>query len=227
MNPPATGTKGNRVIHVAVVEDHVLVMDAVLDKLKDLPDIKVVGTANHGSQLHELVRTKSPDVVVLDIGMATGNFEPISAVRALLRSFPNVQILILTGYSNTTLIRELVRAGARGYVLKSDDLSTHLPQAVRMLYDGKKFFSPVVSDVLLSEDDRLELTEREREALCLLAKGYQNQRIAEMLGVSTNRIRNLLSVVYEKLGISESDQSINPRVMAVNKAHEIGLILEN
>jgi len=101
-------------ITVAVIEDHPLVMKAVIDELSKQPDIKVVGTAGHGSELPRLVRETSPDVVILDLGMVGGNFEPISAVTSLLHENPNVRILVLTGYDDEVYMRKLVEAGRLG-----------------------------------------------------------------------------------------------------------------
>ena len=123
-------------IRVIAIEDHPLMLKIVVDELDAMPDIKVVGTADHGSKLMALVREKSPDVVVLDIGMSTGVFDPISAVRNVLQTFPQVHFLILTGNDNRTYIQELVAAGALGYILKSDDISLSLPLTVRAVSNG-------------------------------------------------------------------------------------------
>src|SRR4030042_3442940 len=128
-------------IRVALIEDHPLMVKAILDERSNQPDIKVVGTANHGSELPKLVRETSPDVVILDLGMSSGNFEPISAVRSLLQEHPKVRILVLTGYDDEVYIRQIVDAGALGYVLKSDDLSLMLPKGVQRVYEGKRFRS--------------------------------------------------------------------------------------
>ena len=87
-------------IRVIAIDDHPLMLKAVVDELSAKPDIEVVGTANHGSKLMALVREKLPDVVILDIGMSTGVFDPIFAVKSVLQVFPQVHFLILTGYDN-------------------------------------------------------------------------------------------------------------------------------
>ena len=125
-------------IRVAVVEDHPLMLQAVVRDLEAHEDIAVVGTAVHGAELHRLVRECFPDVVILDLGFA-GGFEPVGAVRALRQTHPRVQVLVLTAYDNAVWVRELLAAGVRGYVLKSDDLSLRLPEGMRAVHRGERF----------------------------------------------------------------------------------------
>ena len=114
-------------IRVAIIEDHPLMLKAIEDELHGLPDIQVVATANHGSELPKLVRERTPDVVILDLGMSTGVFEPINAVRMTIQTNPDIRILVLTGYDDDIYIREIVAARAHGYVLKRSLSITHAP----------------------------------------------------------------------------------------------------
>jgi DNA-binding NarL/FixJ family response regulator len=199
-------------------------LKAIVDQLEPQHDIKIVGTSNRGSQVHQLVRTTAPDVVILDLGMSNEIFEPISAVRELRRNHPNVQVLVLTGYDDELYVREITKAGARGYLLKSDDFSLNLPRAVRAVYRGDRHYSPAVVDKLLSGgESQHDFTEQELAAIRLLAKGLMNERIGEAIGVSERRVRNILTAVYAKMGIQE-EVGINPRVAAVIKAREMGLL---
>jgi two-component system response regulator NreC len=158
------------IIRVIAVDDHYLILKALEDLLKEHPDIQMVGTSHQGSQLLKLVQEKKPDVAIVDLGMSTDTFDPISSVRALHEQYPNVKVLILTGYDDGLWVRELVTAGASGYMLKSDDFSLSIPQAIRALYQGGKFFSPGVADKLL-DNDLEKLTERELSVLNLLSQG--------------------------------------------------------
>jgi len=213
-------------IKVLVIEDHHLMLKAIVDQLKNEPDIEVVGTSNKGSEVHQLVRALSPDVVVLDLGMSTEVFEPISAVRQLRQNHPNVQILVLTGYDDELYIREIIKAGARGYLLKSDDFSLNLPRAVRAVYRGDLHYSSTVIDKLLTgNNDQHAFTEQELSVIRLLAKGLVNEKIGAALGISERRVRNILTGVYAKMGLQDED-GVNPRVAAVIKAKELRLLLE-
>ena len=212
-------------IRVVVIEDHPLMMKAVLDELASQAGIQVVGTADHGAELARLVRDASPDVVILDLGMTGENFEPISAVRSLLQEHPNVRILVLTGYDDEVYIRQLVDAGAYGYVLKSDNLSLMLPRGVRRLYEGKRFYSEDVVDKLFARQkgEATVLSEQELIVIRLVSGGHTNLSIAQSMNVSEKRVRNLLSSIYSKFGLRETE-AINIRIAAINKARDFGLL---
>ena len=212
-------------IRVIVIEDHPLMLKAILDELSSQPNIQVVGTAVHGAELPRLVREASPDVVILDLGMSGGNFEPISSVRSLLQEFPNVRVLVLTGYDDDVYIRQIVDAGAHGYVLKSDDLSLMLPKGVQRVYEGRRFYSEDVIDKLFvkQKGEAAILSEQELIVLRLAAQGLSNASIAQSMKVSEKRVRNLLSSVYAKFGIHETE-AINVRIAAINRARDLGLL---
>jgi DNA-binding NarL/FixJ family response regulator len=210
-------------IRIIAVDDHPLILKALSDMLKEHPDIQLVATSNQGSQLLRLVREKQPDVAIVDLGMPADSFDPISSVRTIHEQFPNVKVLILTGYDEGLWVRELVKAGASGYMLKSDDFSLSIPQAIRALYRGGKFFSPGIADNLLDNSLDNKLTERELSVLYLLSQGLATEAIASNLGVSEKRVRNLLVSICDKLVVDRAD-GISLRIAAINKARELGLI---
>jgi len=211
-------------IRVVAVDDHPLVLKAVVQELENCEDITVVGTAPHGSEVHRLVRETEPDVLVLDLGMSTGVFEPASAVKALRSEHPELKILVLTGYDDGAWMRRLIAAGASGYVLKSEDLSLCLGEGVRALYQGRRFYSPAVVDKSF-QTESVSITDQETAILNLVAQWLSNNQISQELGLSANTIRNHLSNLYRKLGI-QSDMGINQRVMAINMARDMGLLDE-
>ena len=210
------------VIRVIAVDDHHLILKAISDLLKEYPDIKLVATSNQGSQLLKLVRDNKPDVAIVDLGMTADTFDPISSVRTLHDQYPNVKVLILTGYDDGLWVRELVKAGASGYMLKSDDFSLSIPQAIRALYQGYKFFSPGVADKIV-DNDLDKLTARELSVINLLSQGLATEAIAKNLGVSEKRVRNVLVIICDKLAVDKAE-GVSPRVTAINKARELGLI---
>ena len=210
-------------IQVVAIEDHPLMLKAILQELEAQPDIQVVGTATHGAELHRLVRQKSPDVVVLDLGMSTGEFEPIAAVKALRQTHPDVQILVLTGYDDGVWVRELISAGAKGYVLKNDDLSLCLPKGIRAVHRGERFYSPAVTEKYIAYENAAFLTGQELAVLKLGAQSLSSARIGQAMGLSGKTVRNYFSSIYDKLGI-ETDKGINPRMAAISRARDLGLL---
>jgi DNA-binding NarL/FixJ family response regulator len=212
-------------IRVIAIDDHPLVLKMITEEINGAGDMQIVGTANHGSRMLSLVRELSPDVVILDLGMSSGVFEPISAVQQLLQEHPNVKVLILTGNDSPAYIRDLIKVGAMGYMLKFEDLSLELPKAVRTIYNGQRFYSPATTNILFAQNELQtpELTNRELQILRLVAEGHQNERIGEIVGVSGKWVRNVLTGVYNKLDVQGE---VNQRVAAVNKARELGLLPE-
>jgi DNA-binding NarL/FixJ family response regulator len=154
--------------------------------------------------------------------MTTDTFDPISSVKILHEQYPNVKVLILTGYDDGLWVRELVKAGASGYMLKSDDFSLNIPQAIRALHNGRKFFSSDIADKLV-ENDLDKLTPRELSVLHLLSLGLSTEAIANNLGVSEHRVRNVLVAICDKL-VVDRVEGVTLRVAAINKARELGLI---
>ena len=210
-------------IRIIAIDDHPLILKALSDMLKEHPDIQLVATSNQGSQLLKLVREKKPDIVILDLGMTADSFDPISSVRNLHEQHPGVRVLILTGYDDGLWVRELVKAGASGYMLKSDDFSMNIPQAIRALYQGGKFFSPAITDKLFDNSFDDKLTGRELSVLNLLSQGLATDTIANNLGVSEKRVRNLLVSICDKLVVDRTD-GISLRIAAINQARKLGLI---
>ena len=154
--------------------------------------------------------------------MSTNSFEPISAVKNLHEQYPNVKVMILTGYDDGLWVHELVNAGASGYMLKSDDFSLNIPQAIRALHQGGKFFSPGVADKLVV-NALDKLTPRELSVLNLLSQGLSTDMIAKNLGVSEKRVRNVFVIICDKLAVDKAD-GVTLRVAAINKGRELGLI---
>jgi DNA-binding NarL/FixJ family response regulator len=200
-------------------------LKAIVDVLNAHEGIQVVDTATHGSEMQRLVREVKPDVVVLDLGMSTGYFEPVSAIRAVKAANPSLHILVLTGYDDDVLVRSVITAGALGYVLKSDDLSLQLPKGVEHVYQGNRFYSSeVVNKYFASqEDDEIELNDKELVVLKLVAEGHANARIAKMLQISEKRVRAVLTSIYTKFDVHETDET-NVRIAAINKGRELGLL---
>ena len=154
-------------ISVVVIEDHPLMMKAILEELSSQSDIQVVGTADRGSELPRLVRESLPAVVILDLGMSTETFEPLSAVRSILQDYPDLRILVLTGFDDDIYVHQIIQAGAYGYVLKSDDLSLMLPKGVRKVFDGKRFSSEEVIDRFFNAQKTNAIVLNDQEAGCI------------------------------------------------------------
>jgi len=168
------------------------------------PDMEVVGEAGNGHEALELAAKLRPDVVVMDVAMPGLN--GIEATRRLAESVPRTKVLALSMHKDAVYVREILRAGAKGYLLK-DAFDQDLVNAVRAVAAGQGYLSPAVSEAVLSDyrkhvTDPLDLlTSREREILQLLAEGKTNKEIAGLLGLSVYTVDAHRGRIMEKLNL--------------------------
>src|SRR5712691_9069107 len=195
-------------IRVALIDDHPLILKIVRQELMRSTDLEIIWDANDSSQVMSLVAANPPSVLVLDLSFAGRGFDPVTAVRDLRARFPQVSILILTAYDDPVWIEELLRAGAHGYVVKSDDLSLRLADAIRTVSQGRTFLSPTAASGLTLAHKKYTLTARERAILRLAAEGLPNPEIAQTLGVSDGTVRNHMSNIYGKLEVTTREAAI-------------------
>lgn len=204
-----------RPIRVVVVDDHPMLRQGTESLLARTADIRVVGATGEGSGVFRLLESRRPDVLVLDVHLPDMN--GVDVAKRVRAEFPDVAVLILTGYEEVGYVRALVQLGVRGYLGKSasgDDIVA----AIRAVAQGRT--------VLVSEGvraalrtDAATLTEREQEVLELLVAGRRNQEIAVSLSVSLKTVEFHVGHVLEKLGVRS-------RAEAVRSALERGLAIE-
>src|SRR6202158_4853874 len=173
-------------IRVLRADDHALVRQGFRMILTEQPDMEIVGEAGNGREAVELAEKLHPDVVVMDVAMPELN--GIEATRRLIASSPKTRVLALSMHKDSVYVREILRAGARGYLLK-ESIDSDLVNAVRAVARGGGYLSPGVSDAVLSDyrrhvTDPLDLlTSREREVLQLIAEGKPNKEIPTLLSL--------------------------------------------
>lgn len=193
-----------KTIRVLLADDHALVRQGFRKILAAEADMEVVGEAANGREAVEEAEKLQPDVVVLDVAMPELN--GIEAARRLAERAPRARVLALSMHKDSVYVREILRAGARGYLLK-DAFDHELIHAVRAVADGKGYLSPEVSEAVLSDyrkhvSDPLDLlTSREREVLQLLAEGHTNKEIAAKLNLSVYTVDAHRGRLMEKLNL--------------------------
>lgn len=202
-------------IRVLLADDHTILRDGIRALLDDQADIEVIGEAEDGLSTVKMVAKLKPDVVIMDIAMPMLN--GLEATRQIQRDYPQVKVLILTMHENEEYIRQVLAAGALGYVLK--DAAAHdLLGAIRAVHRGEAVLSPaitrlVIEDYLRWGDIRPAgtsngLTPREREILQLIAEGYTNKEIAEILSLSVKTIQSHRSNLMSKLDLHDRGELI-------------------
>ncbi|MDZ4763091.1 MAG: LuxR C-terminal-related transcriptional regulator [Chloroflexota bacterium] len=195
-------------IRVALIDDHPLILKILRHELGRETDMSILWDAADTGRMIALIKDRPPDVLVLDLNFAGQDFEPTNAVRDLRARHPRMAILILTANDDPVWVDELLRAGAAGYVVKSDDFSLRLAEAIRSVARGVTFLSPAAAGALASSRRQYTLTSRERSILRLVAQGISNPDIAKTLGLADGTIRNHLSNIYGKLEVDSRDAAV-------------------
>jgi DNA-binding NarL/FixJ family response regulator len=204
-------------IRVLLADDHALVRQGFRLILSSQPDIEIVGEAGNGRETVELAEKLRPDVVVMDVAMPEMN--GIEATRRLAALAPRTRVLALSMYKDSVYVREILRAGARGYLLK-DAIDRDLVAAVRAVAAGEGYLSPAVSEAVLSDyrrhvSDPLDLlTPREREVLQLIAEGKTNKEIAAALNLSVYTVDAHRGRIMEKLNVHSVSELVRFAVRA-------------
>lgn len=198
-------------IRVIIADDHHLVREGICKLLEGKDDIEVIGEAATGREAIELVEAHQPEVVIMDIAMP--RMDGGQASEHILSLDLPTQIVVLSMHSDPVLAQQLLRQGAKGYLLK-DSLAEELPLAIRAASQGKTYLSPAISSSVLTElmdahseeapEDLGELlTPREREVLQLVAEGFTNKAIAEELTISVKTVEKHRANVMSKLDASD------------------------
>jgi DNA-binding NarL/FixJ family response regulator len=199
-------------VRILVADDHDVVRHGVRALLLTQPGWEVIGEAQTGREAVRLATAEAPDVVVIDVGMPDMN--GLEAARQIRATAPQTEVLILTMHESEQLIRDVLEAGAKGYVLKSD-AGRDLIAAIHALQEHHPFFTSKVAALVLA--DYLEarrngggkeralssgLSPREREIVQLLAEGKSNKQIATMLNISVKTAETHRANIMKKLGLT-------------------------
>ncbi len=196
-------------IRVLLADDHTVMRNGLRLLLERQPNLVVVGEASDGRETVRLAESVAPQVVVMDIAMP--NLNGIEAARQITAARPETAIVILSMHSDESYVIRALKAGARAYLLK-DSAEGDLIAAIHAITDGKSFFSPAISRILVEDymrqleqkhvEDTYELlTAREREILQLLAEGKTNKEAAAILNLSVYTIETHRTHILQKLNL--------------------------
>jgi len=196
-------------IRVLLADDHTVMRNGLRLLLERQPNLVVVGEASDGRETVRLAESVAPEVVVMDIAMP--NLNGIEAARQITAARPETAIVILSMHSDESYVIRALKAGARAYLLK-DSAEGDLIAAIHAITDGKSFFSPAISRILVEDymrqleqkhvEDTYELlTAREREILQLLAEGKTNKEVAAILNLSVYTVETHRTHILQKLNL--------------------------
>ena len=199
---------------ILLCDDQAVIRDGLEMLLTLEKDFQVVGTAQDGSEAVELAAQKQPDLILMDLNVPGVNgIQPTRQIRA---KFPHMKILVPTTYDDDEWVFDAIRAGASGYLLK-DTPRQKIIEAIRGTMEGKSFVDPAIAGKLMNQVASNQkqptsllvdkLTERELDVLRLIAKGFNNSDVAGQLHLSEGTVRNHVSAILEKLGVSDRTQA--------------------
>jgi two-component system, NarL family, response regulator NreC len=201
----------DRAIKILLADDHTIVRQGLKLILSAHPDLQVVGEAANGKEAVEMAARLKPDLVLMDVAMPDLN--GIEATRRMVEANPRQRILVLSMHKEAVYVREILRAGARGYILK-DVIDTELLNAVRSVARGDGYISPAVSGALLNDyrqnvTDPVDLlSNREREVLQLIAEGKTNKEVATRLNLSVYTVDSHRGKIMEKLNLHSTGELV-------------------
>ena len=200
-----------RKTRILLADDHAVVRQGFGRILAAQSDMEIVGEAGNGREAVEMAGKLKPEVVVMDVSMPELN--GIEATRRLVKSLPYTKVLALSMHKDSVYVREILRAGARGYLLK-DSSDQDLIAAVRSLAKGEGYISPAVSGAVLADyrqhvTDPIDLlTSREREVLQMIAEGQTNKDVAGKLNLSVYTVDAHRGRIMEKLNLHSTGEMV-------------------
>ena len=197
-------------LKILLADDHTIVRQGLKLILSAHADLEVVGEAANGREAVELADKLRPDIVLMDVQMPELN--GIDATKKMVAANPRIRILVLSMHKESVYVREILKAGARGYILK-DAIDTELLNAIRSVAKGDGYISPAVAGAL---NDKVKdpsnpvdmLSAREREVLLLIAEGKTNKEIATHLNLSVYTVDSHRGKIMEKLNLHSAGELV-------------------
>jgi DNA-binding NarL/FixJ family response regulator len=195
-------------LRILIADDHGLVRRGIRALLHSRKGWRVVGEAANGREAVQKALELKPDVTVVDISMP--ELDGVEVTRQIREALPNTKVLVVTMHESARIVQRALDAGAHAYILKSD-LTNCLPKAVKAISEGKSFFTPKVSEIVLAgflntrgehrKRASARTTPRETEVVRLLAEGQTNKEIAALLGIAVRTVETHRSRIMLKLGV--------------------------
>jgi DNA-binding NarL/FixJ family response regulator len=197
-------------VRILLADDHAVVRAGLRNALKELPNLEIVGEVGDGPALVDALEQLYPDCLLIDVTMPS--FEPVAAIRQIRARYPSMKILVVSAYDDDVYVHGLLGAGVNGYHLKDQPLSD-LRLAVQRVLAGERWVSSSLVDKLVGYKDTPPslppLTTRQRDILCLLKQGLDNQTIARHLDLSVKTVEHHLTRLYRQLGVQSRLEAVN------------------
>lgn len=193
------------IIRILSVDDHELVRKGLAAILSTEPDLQLVGEASNGAEATRLYREQRPDVTLMDLRLPDQN--GVEVTRAIRRGHPDARIIALTSYDGDQDIYRALEAGVRGYLLK-EMVHTEVVRAIRVVFSGKRFIPSEVTEQLHGFFPEMALTRREVEVISLVARGFGNKEIGDVLGTAPGTVKMHVQSILAKLGAKDRTHAV-------------------
>ncbi|MEQ8908317.1 MAG: response regulator transcription factor [Vicingaceae bacterium] len=193
-------------IKVIVVDDHQMFIDGIEELIKSMPDVEVVGEANNGVDLIDLLSKQAADVILMDVNMP--KMDGYEATKKVAADYPESKVIMLTMHDSSQYIQKLIKAGASGYILKNTG-KAELQEAIETVAKGENYYSQTVTQRIMEglqkkekqKSSQVELTEREKDVLKLIAEEFTTHEIADKLCISHHTVESHRKNLIAKLGV--------------------------
>jgi len=203
-------------IRVMIVDDHPVVREGLRQLIETDDHIEVVAEASNGFECLQLLDKSSPDIIFMDVKMP--GISGIETTRLVCKKYPNVKVIMLTIYDDEQYIKDAIRVGAKGYVLKKVKRD-ELIKIVNHVIEDRAFLDPMVTATVFDhlrggnktfkeESEKVQLTQRELEVLKCIVGGQKDRTIAESLYISEHTVRSHIKSIYRKLYVSSRSQAV-------------------
>ncbi|MBE8989840.1 MULTISPECIES: response regulator transcription factor [unclassified Nostoc] len=193
------------VIRVLIVDDHSIVRQGLAAMIENEPDMTVVGQAGNGQEAIAQYRQLQPDVTLIDLRMP--QIGGVDAIVAICAEFAHARMIVLTTYDGDEDIYRALRAGAKGYLLKDAEPEALL-NAIHIVHSGQQYIPSEVAAKLVQRMNIPELSDREQEVVCQMARGLSNQDIAAALNITESTVKFHINRILSKLGVSDRTQAV-------------------
>jgi DNA-binding NarL/FixJ family response regulator len=198
-----------QIINLGIIDDHEVVINGLKAMLSGDQEIKVILTANNGEQLLQQLQTNQPDVLLMDIQME--GMDGIELTRQVHKLNPNIRIIAFSSFDESRYVKQIMRNGASGYLLKNAAQKTLL-EAIKTVMEGEEYLDETIKKLMLQESItgqrrsiyEIPLTKREKEILKLIAEEYSNQQIADTLFISLRTVETHRLNITQKLGVKNA-----------------------
>ncbi len=205
---------GRKTTKILFADDHQIVREGLTRLIDREDDLEIISEAENGLEAVRLAAECAPDLAILDLRMPV--MDGATAAAKILAANPSAKILLLTSFATATEVKLALEAGVLGAVVK-DSPSETIIKAIRATVRGEKFVSPEIATVINEQQLVPTLSERQKDILRLVAKGFNNDEIAKLIGITRHGVKAHLSIAFERLGASS-------RAEAATTALTLGII---